>query len=100
MAEMAAGVIRVRATDMARAKEALVAIPGAQVSVADDGALQVAGKSASIEDVSLALYQANLQVLELVQTKRDVEEFFLELMNSKAEGQASAAGAAAAEGGR
>lgn len=100
MAEMAAGVIRVRATDMARAKEALVAIPGAQVSVADDGALQVAGKSASIEDVSLALYQANLQVLELVQTKRDVEEFFLELMNSKAEGQASAAGAAGAEGGR
>ncbi len=99
MAEMAAGVIRVRATDMARAREVLAALPGAQVSVADDGALQVAGKSADIADVSLALYQANLQVLELVQTKRDVEEFFLDLMNSKGQG-APAADAAATEGGR
>lgn len=99
MAEMAAGVIRVRTTDMARAQEVVSAIPGAKVSVADDGCLQVAGKSAAIEDVSMALYQANLQVLELVQTKRDVEEFFLDLMNGKGQG-ASAAHAAASEGGR
>ncbi len=98
MADMAAGDIRVRCADMARAQEVLTAaVSAADVTLGEDGALHVAGKSAQIEDVSLALYQANLQVLELVQTKRDVEEFFLDLMNNTG---AAATGAAAAEGGR
>lgn len=84
MEEMAAGVIRVRCTDMKAAKTALDAVPGSKVSEAKDGALLVAGADVTIEQVSSALFEAKLQVLELVRTQRDVEEFFLDLMGSSA----------------
>ncbi len=80
MATMAAGAVRVRCVDMGRAAQVLANIPGAQVVTADDGALLVQGENVEDEAVSLALYNADLRVTELVRTKQDVEEFFLGLM--------------------
>ena len=81
MSEMAAGLIRVRCTDMEAAAKAVAAVlPQATVTTSEDGALLVPGAEGNLEKVSLALFNANLQVLELVRTQRDVEEFFLELM--------------------
>lgn len=81
MNEMAAGYIRVRCTDRAGAAQAIAAaLPEVAISNANDGALLLPGAEGNLEKVSLALYNANLQVLELVRTQRDVEEFFLELM--------------------
>ncbi len=81
MNEMAAGYIRVRCTDMDKTAQALAAsLPDAQISKANDGAILLPGTEGNLEKVSLALYNANLQVLELVRTQRDIEEFFLELM--------------------
>ena len=84
MAEMSQGQIRVVCTDMNRAKEALRSkLSGANISQADDGAILVPVTNATIRDVSDVLFAENLQVLELTQTKRDVEDFFLDLMNEK-----------------
>ncbi len=85
MARMAAGAVRVRCTDMDAARRAIAAaLPGADIELADDGTLEISGEGVELEDVSLAIYRANLQVLELVRNKRDVEDFFLELMNDSA----------------
>ena len=85
MAEMAAGQIRVACTDMTRASEVLHnALPNVQISTDSDGTLLVPGGNVSSMQVSDALFAANLQVTELVQTKRDVEEFFLDLMSKNA----------------
>ena len=85
MAERAAGQIRVACTDNTRAKEVLSkALPNVEVSDISDGALGVPGGNVNIRQVSDALYGANLQVLELTQTKRDVEDFFLDLMSQQA----------------
>ncbi|MDO4853843.1 MAG: ATP-binding cassette domain-containing protein [Coriobacteriia bacterium] len=81
MNEMAAGYIRVRCTDMAKAAQTLAAaLPEAQITSANDGALLLPGTEGNLGKVSFALYNANLQVLELVRTQHDIEEFFLELM--------------------
>lgn len=85
MTEMAAGQIRVSCTDMTRASEVLHdALPNVQISTDSDGTLLVPGGNISSMQVSDALFAANLQVTELVQTKRDVEEFFLDLMSKNA----------------
>ncbi len=85
MAEMAAGRIRVRCTDMDGAAKAIAAaLPGVEIATSEDGVLLVPGVEGNLEKVSLALFNANLQVLELVRTQRDVEEFFLELMGKPA----------------
>ena len=85
MAEMAAGQIRVACTDMTRAKEVLVkALPDVEIQDTSDGALKLPGGNVNIRQVSDALYSANLQVLELTQIKRDVEDFFLDLMSQPA----------------
>ena len=85
MAEMAAGQIRVACTDMTRASEVLHnALPNVQISTDSNGTLLVPGGNVSSMQVSDALFAANLQVTELVQTKRDVEEFFLDLMSKNA----------------
>ena len=85
MAEMAAGQIRVACTDNTRAKEVLAkALPNVDIADTADGVLGVPGGNVNIRQVSDALYSANLQVLELTQTKRDVEEFFLDLMSQQA----------------
>ncbi len=85
MEEMAAGVIRLRCTDMVQAREAIAAaMPGVKLDSTDDGALTVPATGTSLEEVSSVLFKANLQVVELTRTQRDVEEFFLGLMGSAA----------------
>ncbi len=93
MAEMSTKAVRVRCDDMGRAEQTLAAIPGAEVSKAKDGALLVRGTGEDVEDVSLALFNANLRVIELARTGQDVEEFFLGLMDADAPAAAGAAGA-------
>ena len=85
MAEMAAGQIRVSCTDMTRAKKVLKEkFPKLKIDETEDGVLGVPGGTVSIREVSDALFEGNLQVLELTQTKRDVEDFFLDLMGKQA----------------
>ncbi len=98
MAEMSTKAVRVRCDDMGRAGEVLAAIPGGEVVKAKDGALLVRGADVDVEDVSLALFDAHLRVIELVRTGQDVEEFFLGLMAGGASDAVSAS--AATEGGR
>ncbi|WP_321972486.1 ABC transporter ATP-binding protein [Paratractidigestivibacter sp.] len=82
MAELAAGAIRVRCKDMPAAGLALrQALPGVDVTLSDDGVYQVPSTKATVEQVSDALFAAHQQVLELHKTERDVEDFFLELMD-------------------
>ena len=88
MEEMAAGCIRVRCTDMDKAAQALAAaLPEVAISNTEDGALLFPGAEGNLKKASLALFNANLQVLELVRTQRDVEEFFLELMGKPTQPQ-------------
>ena len=96
MRDMAIGPIRVKCTDMNLAAQALKnAIPGLEFTRDADGTILVPGNATTIETVSLALWRAGLQVLELHQTERDVEEFFLELMNTSGEKGAASASAPA-----
>lgn len=84
MAEMSASQIRVQCTEMKKAKKALVKALGEEkVAKANDEAILVTGKDLNTKDVSDILYAEKLQITELFQTKRDVEEFFLDLMNEK-----------------
>ena len=84
MAEMSSGLIRVQCTEMKKAKKALEKAFGEdKVSKTNDGAISLPGSGIDTKQVSDALYAENLQITELVKTKRDVEEFFLDLMNEK-----------------
>ncbi len=96
MAEMSTKAVRVRCAEMDRAAQVLAAVPGAEVTRAKDGALLVRGAEVTDEDVSLALFNANLRVIELVRTGQDVEEFFLGLMGAGASGTDTGADADAA----
>ena len=98
MRDMATGPIRVKCADMAQTAQVLQSVaPGVDLPRDADGTFLIPGNSASIEDISLALWRAGLQVLELHQTERDVEEFFLELMNTSGEKTAASAPGSAKE---
>ena len=87
MAEMSASRIRVQCTEMKKAKKALVKSLGEdRVLKSNDDAILVTGSDVTTKDVSDILYAEKLQITELFQTKRDVEDFFLELMDEKANG--------------
>ena len=71
--------VRVRTTDTARALAILEdALPGAAFRAEPDGSVAVGGSSA--EAVSGVLHDWGAQVLELSTIERDVEDFFVELM--------------------
>lgn len=87
MSELAAGAIRVRCKNMQACGLVLrQALPGASISLSEDGVYLVPSTRFSVEQVSDALFAANQQVLELHKTERDVEDFFLELMNKSRDG--------------
>ena len=72
--------VRVRTTDTARALAILEeALPGATFRAEPDGAVLVA--NAGAEEVSGVLHDWGAQVLELSTIERDVEDFFVELMD-------------------
>ena len=100
MAEMSTKAVRVRCDDMGRAAQVLASVPGADIARAKDGAILVRGAEVADEDVSLALFNAGLRVIELVRTGQDVEEFFLGLMGAGAPGATPSAATATTEGGR
>ena len=54
------------------------ALPQATFRAEPDGALVVTG--AALEEVSAACFTAGVEVRELVQQERDIEEYFVELM--------------------
>lgn len=56
------------------------ALPDATFRAEPDGALVVAG--ATLEEVSSACFSAGLEVRELTQQERDIEEYFVELMGA------------------
>ena len=92
MADLAAGAIRVRCKNMQSCGLALrQALPGVDITMSDDGVYQVPSTKATVEQVSDALFAANQQVLELHKTERDVEDFFLELMNKSRDAAPAAA---------
>lgn len=76
--------VRVRATEPERARQVLqVSLPaGASVTQAADGALDVAFASGApdVLAVSQALHDADVVLLELVVVNRDIEDYFVELM--------------------
>ena len=100
MAEMSTKAVRVRCDDMERAAQVLASVPGADIARAKDGAILVRGAEVADEDVSLALFNAGLRVIELVRTGQDVEEFFLGLMGAGAPGATPSSATATTEGGR
>ena len=92
MADLAAGAIRVRCKNMQSCGLVLrQALPGVDITMSDDGVYQVPSTKVSVEQVSDALFAANQQVLELHKTERDVEDFFLELMNKSRDAAPAAA---------
>lgn len=56
------------------------ALPSATLRVEPDGALVVTGSS--LDDVSSACFSAGLEVRELSQLERDIEEYFIDLMGA------------------
>src|SRR5699024_6906742 len=83
--------LRVRTADPARTLALLEeALPGAAFRAEPDGALSVSG-AVNQAAVAQALRASDQTVLELSQVKRDIEDYFVELMEGGARVQAEAA---------
>lgn len=83
--------LRVRTTDPARTLALLEeALPGATFRAEPDGALSVSG-GADAAAIAQVLHASDQTVLELSQVKRDIEDYFVELMEGGARGKAEAA---------
>lgn len=83
--------LRVRTADPARTLALLEeALPGAIFRAEPDGALSVSG-AVNQAAVAQALRASDQTVLELSQVKRDIEDYFVELMEGDARVQAEAA---------
>ena len=74
--------VRVRTADQTRAADVLRwALPHANVTQMADGSIEVAlGSSPDTLPVSQALYDAGIVLLELGVVSRDIEDYFVELM--------------------
>lgn len=73
--------VRLRAANAERALALLEqALPGATFRAGPDGALTVTG--ATIDEVSAACFSAGVEVRELFQQERDIEEYFVGLMEA------------------
>ena len=86
----AATALRVRTADPARTLALLEeALPGAAFRAEPDGALSVSG-AVNQAAVAQALRASDQTVLELSQVRRDIEDYFVELMEGGARVQAEA----------
>lgn len=86
--------VRLRAAGTERALALLEqALPGATFHAEPDGALVVSG--ATIDEVSAACFSAGIEVRELSQQERDIEEYFVELMGAGERGRAGGQGGGA-----
>ena len=74
--------VRVRLAEPERGLALLEqALPAAAFRTEPDGALVVTG--ASLEEVSAACFSAGIEVRELAQQERDIEEYFVELLSDE-----------------
>ena len=74
--------VRVRLAEPERGLALLEqALPAAAFRAEPDGALVVTG--ANLEEVSAACFSAGVEVRELAQQERDIEEYFVELMSDE-----------------